>query len=166
MLNGIVIKPLRKIYDERGSFTEIMRRDWKDTFPEEIAQTNMSTSYPGMIRAWHKHEKGQIDCFAVLRGGLKICAYDDESKELNEIISNGDSPQLVRVPGNYWHGFMVIGNEPSILVYFVNRLYDYKKPDEIRRPWDDQTIIPHILNGKKDDPRCGVPWNWLSAPYR
>lgn len=28
------------------------------------------------------------------------------------------------------------GDERAMLVYFVNRLYEYENPDEVRRPWD------------------------------
>ena len=52
----------------------------------------MSVSYPGMVRAWHKHERGQVDHFLAVRGAMKICAYDDETRELDEIISAGDNP--------------------------------------------------------------------------
>ncbi len=148
MLPGIVIKPLKRFADERGFFTEIMRTDWKDVIQDEIVQANMSISYPGMVRAWHRHERGQVDHFLVVKGALKICAYDDETKELDEIISTGENLQLVRVHGHYWHGFKVVGNEPAILIYFVNRLYDYECPDEERRPWNDPEIIPASINGK------------------
>ena len=166
MLPGIVIKRLKRLYDERGSFVEVMRRDWADTFPEEIVQANMSISYPGIVRAWHKHERGQVDCFLVAKGALKICAWDDESRELDEIVSLGDAPQVVRVPGHYWHGFSVVGDEPAMLVYFVNRVYDYESPDEVRRPWDDPTIVPASINGKTGDPRCGGLWDWFWLPHK
>jgi dTDP-4-dehydrorhamnose 3,5-epimerase len=166
VLPGIIIKPLKRLYDERGSFTEVMRRDWPDVFTEEIVQANMSISFPGIVRAWHKHERGQVDCFLVVKGALKICAYDDESAELAEIVSTGESPQIVKMPGHYWHGFGVVGNEPATLVYFVNRLYDYKEPDEVRRPWDDRTIIPESINGKKGDSRCGRQWDWFCPPHK
>jgi dTDP-4-dehydrorhamnose 3,5-epimerase len=107
-----------------------------------------------------------VDCFLAVKGALKICAYDDESGELDEIVSAGESPQIVRMPGHYWHGFGVVGNRPATLMYFVNRLYDYKEPDEVRRPWDDQTIIPKSINGKAGDPRCGKPWDWFSPPHK
>ncbi|MDM7912676.1 MAG: dTDP-4-dehydrorhamnose 3,5-epimerase family protein, partial [Methanotrichaceae archaeon] len=148
MLPGIVVKPLRRFADERGFFTEIMRSDWDDTFQDEVHQANMSVSYPGIVRAWHKHERGQIDHFLVVKGALKICAYDDDTRELDEIVSTGENPQVVRMPGHYWHGFRVVGNEPATLVYFVNRLYDYKNPDEVRRPWNDSNIVPKLINGR------------------
>lgn len=166
MLPGIIIKPLKRFYDERGSFTEIMRRDWPEVFSDEIVQANMSISYPGIVRAWHKHDRGQVDCFLVAKGALKICAYDENSEELDEIVSNGESPQIIKMPGHYWHGFGVVGNEPAMLVYFVNRLYDYKSPDEVRRPWDDPAINPASINGKIGDPRCGKPWDWFSPPHK
>jgi dTDP-4-dehydrorhamnose 3,5-epimerase len=165
MLPGIVIKPLRRFADERGFFTEIMRTDWSDVIQDEIVQANMSVSYPGMVRAWHRHERGQVDHFLVVRGALKICAYDGETTELGEIISTGDNPQMVRVPGHYWHGFRVVGNEPAMLVYFVNRLYDYSSPDEIRRSWNDPTIMPATINGKKED-RSGKPWDWFGPAFK
>jgi len=165
MLPGIVVKPLKRFADERGFFTEIMRTDWKDVIQDDIVQANLSVSYPGMVRAWHRHERGQVDHFLVVRGALKICAYDDGTRELDEVISTGENPQLVRMPGHYWHGFKVVGNEQATLIYFVNRLYDYSLPDEERRPWNDPAIVPETINGKKDE-RCDRPWDWFGPAFK
>ena len=51
-----------------------------------------------------------MDCFVVLRGAMKICAYDDET------VSTGEILQVVRIPGHYWHGFKVVGDEKAFLV--------------------------------------------------
>ncbi|HDH44613.1 MAG TPA: dTDP-4-dehydrorhamnose 3,5-epimerase [Thermococcus sp.] len=167
MLPGIVVKSLRRFADERGFFSEIMRVDWKDLLGEDrIVQANFSITYPGVVRAWHRHRRGQTDYFVVLRGAAKICAYDDETSELVEIISTGMNLQVVRIPGHYWHGFKAVGVEPVWLVYFVTRLYDYENPDEERRPWNDPTIIPKSINGRTDDPRVGKPWNWNYPPHK
>ncbi|KAF5434022.1 dTDP-4-dehydrorhamnose 3,5-epimerase [Candidatus Methanophagaceae archaeon] len=166
MLKELEVKPLRRFADERGFFTELMRSDWADIFDQKIVQTNFSISYPGMVRAWHRHLRGQVDCFVVLRGALKICAYDDETEELDEVVSAGDNLQVVRMPGHYWHGFKVVGDERAYLVYFVNRLYEYENPDEERRPWNDPTVVPKLINGSTNDERCDKPWNWLELPYK
>jgi len=167
MLPGIVIKPLKRYVDERGFFMELMRSDWRDILGgDTFVQTNLSITYPGVVRAWHRHRRGQTDYFIVIKGCAKICAYDEESKELDEIISCGDNPQIVRIPGHYWHGFKAIGVEPVMLIYFVTKLYDYKNPDEERRPWNDPTIIPMSINGKRDDPRVGKPWDWFYPPHK
>lgn len=167
MLEGIMIKHLKRNCDERGCFTEIMREDWKDLLGiDRHVQANFATSYPGMIRAWHRHVKGQTDYFVVLHGALKICAYDEETKELDEIISTGKDLQIVKIPGNYWHGYKAIGNETTSLVYFVTRLYQYQKPDEERKPWNDQSITPSTINGRKNDPRVNRPWDWNHPPHK
>ncbi len=158
MLDGIEKKHLATHVDERGFFTELIRQDWLGV--DAIQQSNFSISYPGTIRAWHRHTRGQLDNFVVLRGAIKLCAYDDATRELDEIILSGDVLQSARIPGHYWHGFKALGEERAYLVYFVNKLYEYRDPDEERRPWNDSAILPRRINGTSDDPRCGKPWDW------
>ncbi|MGO8806714.1 MAG: dTDP-4-dehydrorhamnose 3,5-epimerase family protein [Candidatus Bathyarchaeia archaeon] len=161
MLTGIRVKPINRLPDERGFFTEVMRKDWKDLFGEDtVAQANLSSTYPGVIRAWHRHLRGQIDYFLALKGMIKICAFDDKTKELNEVISSSLNLQLVRIPGHYWHGFKALGDESAMLLYFTTNLYDPTDPDEERRPWNDPSLIPEIINSKKTDARVGKAWDW------
>jgi len=167
MLAGITVKPIKYVLDERGSFSEIMRKDWKDLFGDDsIAQSNLSITYPGVIRAWHRHLRGQTDYFIALKGAIKICAFDEKTKELNEIVSTGQIPQIVRMPGDYWHGFKALGNEEAMLLYFTTNLYDHISPDEERRLWKDPKLIPKVINGKVDDPRVGKPWDWNYPPHK
>lgn len=167
MLEGIRVKSIKRLPDERGFFSEIMRTDWKELFQDDaISQANLSITYPTIIRAWHRHLKGQTDYFIALKGAIKICAYDEETKELDEIISTGKDLQIVRIPGHYWHGFKAIGNKPALLLYFTTQLYNYADPDEERRPWNDQNLVPKFVNGKKDDPRVGEPWDWEYPPHK
>jgi len=167
MLDGILIKPLERHIDDRGFFTELMRLDWKEILGDEnFVQVNFSMSYPGIIRAWHRHLRGQIDYFMVLKGALKLCVYDEKTQELDEIVSSELELKIVRVPGHYWHGFKVVSNEPAFLVYFANRLYDYENPDEERRSWNDAEIIPKLVNGNSSDPRVGKSWDWNYPPYK
>jgi len=166
-LKGVKTREINILPDERGFFAEALRADWKEFLEDEqIIQTNISYSYPHIVRAWHKHLRGQIDHFLVLKGAMKICAYDEETGKMAEVITTGQKPTVVRIPGKYLHGTKTVSSEPSLLIYFVNRTYDYQNPDEHRRPWNDQTIVPTEINGKKDDPRVGKPWDWFRAPYK
>lgn len=166
-LKGVKTYELNILPDERGFFAEALRKDWKELLEDEwITQANISYSYPNIVRAWHKHERGQIDCFLILKGAMKICAYEEETGKMVEVIASGEKPTIVRIPGKYLHGTKTVSNEPSLTVYFVTKLYDYQNPDEIRRPWNDPTIIPTEINGKKDDPRVGKPWDWFSPPHK
>ena len=165
-LEGVRTYKLEPLADERGSFVEILRQDWQDFVDEWIVQANLSYSYPGIVRAWHRHQRGQVDYFLVLRGAMKICAYDEKTRSLAEVITGGYKPALVRIPGHYYHGTKTISCEPSLTVYFVNRLYDYKDPDEQRIPWNDPQIVPSEINGDKNDPRVNHPWDWFLAPHK
>ena len=113
-LKGVMTCQLNILPDERGFFSEALRQDWKDFVDEWIAQVNLSYSYPSIIRAWHRHLRGQVDYFLVLRGAMKICAYDEESRGLAEVIASEARPMLVRVPGHYYHGTKTVSNEPSL----------------------------------------------------
>jgi len=166
-LKGVRTYELKIFPDERGFFSEAVREDWSEYLEgDKIVQINVSYSYPRMVRAWHRHLRGQVDYFLVLKGAMKICAYDDESKKLVEVVGTEKDLRVIRIPGHYWHGTKTISNEPSLTVYFVTRLYDYKNPDEERRPWNDPTVVPVEINGKKDDPRCNKPWDWFYPPHK
>lgn len=159
MITGVKIKELKKITDGRGFLSEIMRDDW-GIVKEKIAQANISKSAPGVIRAWHRHERGQIDYMIVLEGSVKICVYNEKTKELAEIINKPGVMHMVRIPGKYWHGYKVIGNKPAVMLYFLNKLYDYKNPDELRMDPNEPKVVPKRINGKTNDTRVNKPWVW------
>jgi dTDP-4-dehydrorhamnose 3,5-epimerase len=152
-----------RFLDERGSFTEIFRDDWSDlTDGDKIVQANLSISYPGMIRAWHRHHRGQVDYFIIIRGAIKICVYDatvnSKTKgQLDEIILSEEKIQCARIPGSYYHGFKSIGSKPAQVVYLTTKMYDYKNPDEERISWNDPSII---------DPRTKKPYDWNAPPHK
>ncbi len=167
MISEVRVIDLKKIPDERGSFSEIFRDDWKDfTDSESIVQVNSAVNYPGIVKAWHRHAKGKTEYFVALRGTIKICVYDTETNALDEIILSSEKLQIVRVPGHLWHGIKVISNEPSLTVTLTTHLYDYKNPDEERRPWNDKEIIPSSINGNTNDKRIGKPWDWFYPPHK
>ena len=166
MLPGVKTKNVKVNSDERGFLSELLRADWENFIEEGLVQVNLSFSYPNIVRAWHRHLREQVDYLVVLKGAIKVCTYDEDSGDLDEITLTSYNPQVIRIPGIYWHGFKVISNEPALLLYFHNKLYDYDKPDEERRPWNDPTIVPKSINGRTNDPRVNKPWNWLAVPYK
>ncbi len=172
MIEGIIVKDLIKRVDERGFFSEILREDWNDLLGEDsIVQFNLSYSYPDVVRAWHRHLRGQVDYFICIEGSIKICAYDDREDsetygELDEIVISSERLRVVRIPGILWHGYKAIGTKPIRLLYGVNRIYNNKDPDEERRSWDDPTIKPQSINGRTDDPRVDKKWDWNYPPHK
>ena len=163
MLPGVRIRDITKFPDERGSFAEIFRDDWSDfTEGDKIIQANLSYSFPGMIRAWHRHHRGQVDYFIPIKGSIKICVYDDTEDsqtrgQLDEIILSEQKIQCARIPGFYFHGFKSLGNEPAIVVYLTTKMYDYKNPDEERKTWNDPSIV---------NPKTKKPYDWNALPHK
>ena len=171
MRSGILMRHLEVVDlnlrpDDRGFFCELYRVDWSTFFPEPVVQVNLSLSYPGIVRAWHRHARGQVDYFIVVQGALRICAFDMTTGQMEEVVAGDRKLQVVRVPGSLYHGTMAVGCSPSLSVYGTTRLYDYDQPDEERLPWNDSSIVPTMVNGKDDDPRVGLCWDWLQRPHR
>src|SRR5579875_3098582 len=102
-LEGLVRRTLTRRPDERGYFAEILRSDWTEfTMGEAPVQANLSMSYPEIVRAWHRHARGQVDYFIVVQGAVKICAYDDRPGsatrgELSELVASADHLAVLRV---------------------------------------------------------------------
>lgn len=162
-LEGVRVCDLKKHSDERGFFAEVLRQDWTEFLGDDkVVQAGISMSQPGVVRAWHQHARGQIDYFVVIKGTVKIAAYDDLNGsptcgKIVEMVVSEEQLQAVRIPGCYWHGTKNVGYEPSLTLYFFTRLYDYANPDEERRPWNDTSII---------DPRTNHPYDWNRLPYK
>lgn len=143
-IHDVEVRDLQANVDERGHLVEIFRKDW-DMYDPEPAMSYYSLSYPGIIRAWHKHKRGQIDHFVCPKGHIKVGIYDDRNGsptqgELNTFVIGEQNQQAIRIPGDCWHGFMVIGDERAMLINFPTKLYDYDEPDEERLPHDTDEI--------------------------
>lgn len=83
MLEGTLIRPLKKYCDERGYLCELIRSDGDYYYP--FTMCYYSVSHKDVIRAWHRHPRTeQRDTFIVIQGMAKVCAYDMETDELNE----------------------------------------------------------------------------------
>lgn len=165
-LEGFATYELKVMPDERGLFAEVLRHDWQGLTGDRIEQVSLSHSYAGVVRAWHRHTRGQVDYITVLKGALKICAYDDVTRKLVEVVCNSNKAAVVRIPGQFWHGTKCVSNESAIAIYCMTRLYDYKDPDEERRPWNDPAIVPVEINGNIKDPRVNQPFDWFHPPYK
>lgn len=155
MIHDVEIDELQINEDERGSLTEIWRSDWNIYRGEdEPAMSYLSETYPGIVRAWHRHNRGQIDHFVIPRGKAKVGVYDDRDGsptegELDTYILGEGNMNVIRVPGDCWHGFKAIGDERVMLLNFPTNLYDYEDPDEERLPPDTDEI----------------PMNWDEKPH-
>lgn len=140
MIDGVKIKKLKVVPDERGRLMEILRSD--DEVFEKFGQVYMTTAYPGVVKAWHYH-KLQSDNFVCVKGKVKFGLYDPREgsptyKQVNEFILSLEEPILVHIPPLIYHGFKCVSDEESIVINNVTKAYNHKKPDEFRvDPYDN-----------------------------
>ncbi len=142
IIDGAAVKQLRVNADERGSLMEILRSD--DEVFDRFGQCYTSTTYPGVVRAWHYHHL-QDDFFVVVKGMIKVALYDGRTDsptkgEVNEFFLGERNNQLLRIPKGVMHGYKTVGTEPSLLLNFPTELYDRDEPDEFRVPFDSRDI--------------------------
>ncbi len=134
MIEGVKVKQLRVIPDERGRLMEILRSD-DDCF-QKFGQVYMTTARPSVVKAWHYHKK-QTDNFSVVSGMSKLALYDARKDsptygEVNEFFIGVHNPILVTIPPLVYHGFKCVSPEEAIAINCPTELYDYENPDEFR----------------------------------
>ena len=146
MIDGVKIKQLKVIPDERGRLMEILRAD--DEMFLGFGQVYMTTAYPGVVKGWHYHKK-QHDNMAVVKGMMKIVLYDGRPNspthgDVNEFFAGQYNPILIHIPPYVYHGFKCVSREEAIVVNTPTEVYEYTDPDEFR-------VDPH-----KND----IPYSW------
>jgi dTDP-4-dehydrorhamnose 3,5-epimerase len=144
LIQGVQVKQLKWIPDERGKLMEMLRSD--DPIFQKFGQVYVTTCYPGVVKAWHYHKK-QDDNFIVIKGMAKVVLYDDRPGSptkglVNEFFAGEDNPVLIHIPRLILHGFKAYGSEPAYVVNTVTEPYNPRQADEFRiDPFDNH--IPY-----------------------
>jgi dTDP-4-dehydrorhamnose 3,5-epimerase len=146
MIDGVAVKKLKVIPDERGRLMEIVRSD-EDEFLK-FGQVYMTTCYPGVVKGWHWHKK-QTDYMTVIHGMMKVVLYDSREGsptkgEINEYFAGTHNPLRIKIPPGVCHGFTCISGGESVVINTVTEPYAYDDPDEYR-------IDPHNND---------IPYDW------
>jgi dTDP-4-dehydrorhamnose 3,5-epimerase len=144
MIEGVKIKKLKVIPDERGRLMEMLRSD--DELFITFGQVYLTTAYPGVVKGWHYHKK-QTDNMVVVKGMMKIVLYDaregsSTKGEVNEFFMGIHNPILLQIPPFVFHGFKCIGEEEAMVINCPT-----EDPDEFR-------VDPH-----END----IPYDWGRA---
>ena len=142
MIDGVIVKKLRVIPDERGYLMEMLRAD--DEFFQKFGQVYLTVVYPGVVKGWHYH-KEQTDHFVGVSGMTKVVLFDDRKGsstkgEVNEFFLGERNPILLVIPPFVLHGMKGIGDKPGMIVNCPTEVYNYDDPDEFRVDPHDNDI--------------------------
>jgi len=142
MIDGVKLKKLKVMPDERGRLTEILRKD--DELFKGFGQIYVTTTYPGVVKAWHKHVK-QTDNLACVVGMIKVALYDGREGsptrgQVDQFYLGVHNPVLLQVPAGIYHGWMCVSTEEAVIVNVPTEAYVYAEPDEQRLDAHDKSI--------------------------
>ncbi len=159
LIKDVVVHPYKVNQDESGILVETMKRDWTDVYNKgrEFFMQYYSETPSGIARdedVWHYHPTTQDDRFSVVKGEIVVAIADDredsETKGLLNLfyINARKDPYIVLIPRKTLHGFMVVSNEPAILINFPTGFY--KSQEEGRISYEQAEV-------KLED---GTLFNW------
>jgi dTDP-4-dehydrorhamnose 3,5-epimerase len=142
LIEGALVKPLRVIADERGYLFEMLRSD--EPLFQRFGQSYCTAVYPGVVKAWHYHQK-QTDHFVCVHGMAKVVLYDDRPTspsrgQVNEFFIGERNPILLVIPPLVWHGMKGMSEGTALIVNHPTEPYNPREPDEYRKPFDSPDI--------------------------
>lgn len=132
MIDGVIIKQLRKIPDERGMIMKM--QESTDNEFVGFGEIYFSTVFPGVIKGWHLHKDTTLN-YAVISGMIKLVLYDDRQNsrskgELMEIFIGDNNYCLVQIPPKVWNGFKGLGEKEAIVADLTDLPHN---PDDMER---------------------------------
>ncbi|TYQ12807.1 UNVERIFIED_CONTAM: dTDP-4-dehydrorhamnose 3,5-epimerase [Acetivibrio alkalicellulosi] len=121
MIEGVIIKPLKRIPDDRGTILKM--QECSDSEFKGFGEIYFSTIYPGVVKGWHLHENAILN-YSVIKGMIRLVLYDGRENsstygEIQEIYMGDYNYCLVQIPENVWNGFQCVGNEIAIVADLI-----------------------------------------------
>jgi dTDP-4-dehydrorhamnose 3,5-epimerase len=148
-IEGVVVRKLKKYFDDRGWLTELFRHDelQEEFFP---AMSYISSTNPGVARGPHEH-RDQADLFCFIGpSNFKLRLWDNrkDSRSFGAVMTmvvGEDDPAAVLIPKGVVHGYQNVGEVDGIVINCPNRLYAgagrKEEVDEIRHENADESIF-------------------------
>lgn len=145
MIEGVVLTPLRQIFDERGKVMHMLRED-SPVFTR-FGEIYFSCVHPGAVKAWHLHKHMTLN-YAVVFGEIKCVLFDSRPGssthgQIQELFLSPENYQLLTVPPLIWNGFKAIGDKSAIVANCATLPHD---PAEIERKAPTDAGIPYDWN--------------------
>jgi dTDP-4-dehydrorhamnose 3,5-epimerase len=148
-IDGVRYRLARPVSHQHGHLTEVFRADWGLT-EATVVQVNLTTTFPGRIRAWGIHRL-TVDRLFAATGSLCIVCYDGRRGSptfgcVNELMLGERNQGLIVIPPGVYHGWKNIGADEATIVSMPSELYNHDGPDRWELPWDSDAarkIIPY-----------------------
>jgi len=125
MIADVVVKPLRRIPDERGTIMKM--QESSDPEFKGFGEVYFSTVYPGVVKGWHMHPATWLN-YCVVHGMIKLVLFDDRTGsatrgEVQEIFMGDENYCLVQIPPGVWNGFKCVGELEAIVCDLTDKTH-------------------------------------------
>ncbi len=142
MIHGVKINKKKQFIDERGKIMHMLKVTDKEFI--NFGEIYFSYTYPGAIKAWHKHKEMTLT-YAAVSGKIKLVLFDDRIEsptkgKIEEIFLSDEEYFTVTIPPLIWNGFKSIENKPAIVANCADIPHS---EDEIERIEFDDPFIPY-----------------------
>ena len=141
-IEGVIIRPLRQIYDNRGAILHMMRND--SELYEKFGEVYFSEILPGAVKAW-KMQTEKTQNLAVPVNKIRLVIYDSRphSKTRGQIkeyeLGRPDNYNLIHIPPMLWYGFQSLDGQTALVANCTNYPHN---PDETEwLPYDSDQIL-------------------------
>ena len=148
MIDGVSIRPLRRIPDERGTIMKMLEAS--DPEFRGFGEVYFSTVYPGVVKGWHRHPQTWVN-YCVVHGMIKLVLVDLREasptyRETSELFMGGQNYCLVQIPPGVWNGFKGVGTGVAMVCNVTDRTH----ADEVieRLHPHHNGVIAYDENGK------------------
>ena len=143
-IDGVIVTPLRRIADERGTISHMLRRT--DPHFVQFGEIYFSSVYPGVIKAWHLNTQMVLN-YACILGRVKLVLFDDRPPSptrgaLMELFLGPDNYCLVTIPQGVWNGFKGMSSPEALIANCASEPHDM-----------GQSV-------RLDPLRNGIPYDW------
>ena len=104
-IDGVVIVPLKKIPDERGTIMHGVRAD---NIMNPFGEVYFKKLYKGVVNGWHVHQTLILN-YLCIEGMIKLVLYDPRPqsptyRQLQELFIGEDNYCLVHIPAGIVNG--------------------------------------------------------------
>ncbi len=148
-ISGVVIRPLQRIPDERGTIMHGVR---SDNALSPMGEVYFKKLYYGVINGWHAHETLELN-YICLTGMIKLVLYDlrDDSPTkgaLQEIFFGDDNYCMVHIPPGIANGSKGMTDPFALICNVASEPHDTS------------------LKYRRIDPNSGeIPYDWSRRDF-
>lgn len=145
-MEGIIIKNLNIIYDQRGAILHMLRSDSEGY--SNFGEIYFSEINVGFIKGWKSHTE-QTQNIVVPIGLVKFVLFDDRNNSstkgniLSIEIGRPKNYKLLIIPPKIWYSFKCIGNNEALIANCADLPHNKKEAktlplndDQIPYKWD------------------------------